>query len=58
MRAFVVSGTILVEGRWTAPSIFSGVSHSYWCGLAYPYAVTGGIEPTTGRLILRAQRPS
>ena len=57
MRAFVVPGTVLVEGRWTAPGVFSGVSHSYWCGHAYPYAVTGGIELVTGGLVLQGPAP-
>lgn len=57
MRAFAVPGTVLVEGRWTAPGVFSGVSHSYWCGHAYSYAVTGGIEPVTGGLVLQGPAP-
>lgn len=32
MRAFVVPGVLLVEGRWINGT-FTGASHSYWCGL-------------------------
>ncbi|MGA8990743.1 MAG: hypothetical protein WB500_10260 [Rhodoplanes sp.] len=55
MRAFVVPGTLLVQGQWFNGT-FSGVSHSFWCGRAYPYSVKGGIDPT-GALMLYGPAP-
>lgn len=53
----MVPGTLLVEGRWTPDhQVFNGVSHSYLCGLAYPYAVSGSVGPA-GLLTLFGPAP-